>query len=209
MINDYTMIKVAITGSIASGKSQAESSLQKQGIVTLDTDKIVHDLLENDEKIINRVYGLFARAGVDVRKESGSIDRQKVAGIVFSDKQKLKALEKIIHPKVRKITEEFFNNNRDKKLIAVSVPMLYESNMDILFDFVILITADENTRIERLAKSRNLTEEQAKNRINSQDFGPEKIAKADFTIENNGSVEELEMKVKKVLEKIKNHQEIR
>lgn len=197
------MIKIAITGGIASGKSLVEKFLKQEGAAALDTDEVVHKLLENNQNIIKKVYELFAQTGIDVRNESGSIDRKKAGQIAFSDQQKLKELEKIIHPEVKKITRDFFANNKDKELAVVSAPLLYEANMDNMFDFVITVTADEKIRLGRLMNTRNLSEDQAQNRINSQDFGREKLEKADFVIKNNGSVDDLENTVKKILNKIR------
>ncbi len=199
------MIKVAITGSIASGKSLVEKFLRQEGATTLDTDKVVHELLEKDKAIIKKVSELFKPIGVDVRNNSGSIDRKKIGQVVFSDKQKLKELEKILHPEVKKITEAFFENNKDKKLIVVCAPLLYEANMENMFNFVITVTACQDIRLERLIKTRNLNREQALNRIGSLDFGKEKLEKADFVIENNGSIEDLQLKTKEVLDKILCH----
>jgi len=197
------MIKVAVTGSIASGKSLAEKVFQQEGAAALDTDQVVHELLTEDNTVIKKVYELFMPMGVDVRDKSGSIDRKKVGDIVFSDKQKLKKLEKIIHPEVKKITKKFFLSNQDKDLAVVSAPLLFEAGMENMFDYIVAITANEELRQERLMKTRNLTEDQALNRIKSQEFGWKKLEKADFIIENNGSVEEFRMKVKNVINKIK------
>lgn len=196
------MIKIAITGSIASGKSLVESFLKQEGAVTLDTDKIVHELLKNDRNIINRVYELFSAEGLDVRGESGSIDRKKVGQIVFSDEKKRKNLEKIIHPEVKKIVEDFFRENQDKELAAVSVPLLFEAGMESMFDYVIAVTADENLRLERLVETRGLTREQALNRIKAQDFNEKKLKKADFVIENNNSPKNLRETVKNIIKNL-------
>jgi len=202
MTINYTMIKIAITGSIASGKSLIEKFLKQEGAVTLDTDRVVHELLENDKSVIKKVYELFNSLNIDVRLESGLIDRKKIGEVVFSDKQKLKELESILHPKVKKIVKEFLYQNQDKELLVISIPLLYEANMENIFDFVIAVIANKELRLKRLMKTRNLTEEEALKRIKAQDFGQEKLKKADFIIKNNGSIEDMQIEVKKILKKI-------
>ncbi len=202
MTLNYTMIKIAITGSIASGKSLVEKFLKQEGAVTLDTDRVVHELLENDESVIKKVYELFNSFNIDIRQESGSIDRKRVGEFVFADKQKLKKLESILHPEVKRLVREFLNQNQDKELAVISVPLLYETNMENMFDFVIAVISNEELRLKRLMKTRNLTEEEALKRIKAQDFGQEKLKKADFIIKNNGSIEDMQIEVKKILKKI-------
>ncbi|HSA06299.1 MAG TPA: dephospho-CoA kinase [Candidatus Gastranaerophilales bacterium] len=193
------MIKIAITGNIASGKSLVEEFFRQEGAATLDADKIVHDLLKNNQNIIKSVYELFNSYGFEVKNKKGSIDRQKVGQIAFSDTKKLKALEKIIHPEVKKVIEEFFQLNKEKKLVVISVPLLFESDMENMFDYVIAVVADEKIRLERLINTRNLTQEQALKRIRAQNFGEEQLKKADFIIENNISTHELKLEVKKII----------
>ncbi len=196
------MIKIAVTGNIASGKSLIEGFLSEKGVVTLDADKIVHELLENNESIINKVAQIFSNDQVDVRERSGSINRKKVGEIVFSDKQKLRQLEEIIHPEVVKHIKQFFNENKNKKVVAVSIPLLYEIGLENLFDYVVLVVADENIRLKRLVEHRNLTEENAINRIKAQNLDRDKIKKADFVVENNGTKQDLELKAEEILDKI-------
>ena len=178
------MIKIAITGPIASGKSLVEEFLRREGAVTLDTDKVAHKILDNNPKVL----ALF-----------GTTDRKQLGEIVFSDKQKLKQLESIIHPEVKRIVQEFFEENKDKKFIAVSVPLLYEANMENMFDYRIMVTADEGIRLQRLMNTRNLTEEEALKRIRVRNVQP----RGDFIIENNDTIENLQKKVKNILMQIR------
>ena len=193
------MIKITITGSIASGKSLVEEIFREKGANTLDTDKVTHELLEKNKEVISKVCELCKP--VEVLNKTGSIDRKKVGEVVFSNKEKLKQLEAIIHPEVKKVVEEFFKSNQD--MAVVSVPLLYEAGMESMFDYVILVTADENIRLQRLVKTRNLTEETALIRIKSQNFGQEKLKKANFVIENNASIERLRSEIENIIEKIK------
>lgn len=195
------MIKLAIVGNIASGKSLIESLFQEQGIITIDSDKIVHELLAKNKEIINKINNLF---DVDVIDKKGQIDRKKVGNIVFNDKHKLCQLEKIIHPEVKKTIEQFFQNNVNEKIVAVSVPQLYESGWEAVFDYVIFVTADDDIRLKRLIKRNNLAENQAKQRLSAQLPQEEKAKKADFVIENSGDIKNTKLQLEEILNKLKN-----
>ena len=175
------MIKIAITGNIASGKSTVEKIIESNGYKVYDTDKIAHRILEES---------------IEVRNVFGTADRKELAKIVFSNKDRLKQLESIIHPKVEEELKKIFLQNLD--IVFVSVPQLFESGFDVLFDKIIYITADESIRLERLMKRNSLNVEEAKIRINAQqDFG--KKEKSDFVIENNTDISSLKEQVEKML----------
>lgn len=193
------MIKLAITGNIASGKTLIESLLHEQGIITVDTDKIVHELLSQDKEIIEKVNSLF---DIDVKDNEGKIDRKKVGHIVFNDRKKLKELENILHPEVKKVVEKFFETNKNEKIIAVSVPQLYESGWEVFFDYVLLVVADDGTRLNRLISRNSLTEEEANRRLAAQISQEEKSKKADFLVDNSKDIENTRIQLKGVLEKL-------
>ena len=195
------MIKLAITGNIASGKSLVESLLHEQGIITIDTDKIVHELLSQDKNIIEKVNNIF---NTDVKDIEGKIDRKKVGDIVFNDKKKLEQLEKILHPEVKKIVNKLFQEHEKERIIAVSVPQLYETGWEVYFDYVLLIIADDKIRIERLLKRNNLTKEAVQKRLAVQISQGEKIKKADFVIDNSGNIENTRLQLKQILEELIN-----
>lgn len=173
------MTKIAIVGNIASGKSTVEEILQQKGFQVYDTDKIAHDILEENKH-------LFPQAIVD-----GKIDRKRLANIVFNDKEQLKYLESIIHPKVK----EFIENIENKGTVFISVPQLFEAKMEKLFDRIIFISAPLEIRLERLMKRNNLTKEEALVRINAQMSEEEKIPKCDYVIYNNGDIGNLHAQI--------------
>ena len=195
------MIKLAITGNIASGKTLIESLLYEQGFITMDTDKIVHNLLSQDKDIIEKVNNLF---DTDVKDREGKIDRKKVGDIVFNDKNKLEKLEKILHPTVKNVVDKFFQENEKEKILAVSVPQLYEAGWEVYFDYVLLIIADDKIRLKRLIKRNNITEDAAQKRLAAQISQEEKIKKADFVIDNSGNIENTRLQLKQILEELLN-----
>lgn len=197
------MIKIAITGGIASGKSLVEKIFRERGAATLDTDKVVHGVLENNKEIIADIQKLFEGCDGGIVNDDGHLDRKKIGKIVFSDKDKLKALENIIHPEVKRIVEAFFVENSDKELVVVSVPLLFESGMEKMFDCVVAVNASDELRLQRLINDRGMTEEDALKRMSVQKFGKDKLEKADFVIENDGTTEDLRSEVDRIIEKLR------
>jgi dephospho-CoA kinase len=195
------MIKLAVTGNIASGKTLVENILKEQGILTLDSDQIVHDLLKNNPVIKSQIFELFQN--IDISDENNEISRTKVGKIVFKDAEKRKKLEEIIHPIVKTTIEEFFDKNNTQNITAVVVPLLFEANMQNMFDYIMLVTANIDVRIERLIKRNKLSTEEAMSRINCQMPQDEKVKKSDFIIDSNLTAEKTKDQVISILNKLK------
>lgn len=154
------MLKIAITGNIASGKSEVEKIIAKYYPV-YDADKIAHKFL-------------------------GNIDRRALGEKVFSDPVARKQLEDYIHPKVKAEILDIFDKCKDK-YVFVSIPLLFETGFDKLFDKIIFVQCNDDLRLERLMKRNNFTKEQALKRMNAQMPQDEKIKKSDFIINNNST----------------------
>lgn len=178
------MIKVALTGNIASGKSSVQDIISKMGFLVLDTDECAHNLLKGNR---------------EVEKTFGTSDRSKLAKIVFSDEPKLKRLEEILHPLVRDEILKFFKNNSQNEILFVAVPQLFEAGFENLFDKIIFVDAPYNLRLERLKKRNNYDENYAKLRLDSQIDSSAKIPKCDYVINNASSLDELEKNTKECL----------
>ncbi len=185
------MKKIAITGNIASGKSEVEKIISASGFKVLDTDKTAHTFLDNDESAKNEIISYF---GSDIL-DNGTISRKKLAEIVFRDKDKLTRLEKIIHPLVFKKIGEFFAQNKTEEMCFVSIPQLFETKTQMAFDKVILISAKEETRLNRLMERNKLTKDEAQLRIDAQMSESVKIKQSDFVIYNDKDLDYLKEQV--------------
>ena len=181
--------KIAITGSLSSGKSTVAEFLKKHGAYVLKADDIVHNLLSDDVIIIQKIKEVFGNEVVSLTK----IDRKLLANIVFASSEKLKSLEEILHPKVVNTIKETYahmNDSPNYKAFVVEFPLLFEINFDAWFDEIIYVTANTDLCKKRFIQ-RGFSEEQYESRQNR--FLPEKgkITKSNTIIENNGSIENL------------------
>ncbi len=190
------MIRVAIVGNIASGKSQVEKILLDLGYKVADTDKINHEILKSDIETINEIKNTFSNDDI---LENNAISREKLGKIVFANKEKKEQLESILHKRIFEKVEEFFKENKNEKLVFVAIPLLFETKQEKTFDKIIFISADKETRLKRLIERNNYTKEYALSRINSQMDEKEKIKKSDYVIKNDSSIEELEKRIKNIL----------
>lgn len=185
---------VGLTGGIGSGKSEALSALERLGAATLSTDAVTHELLQTDE--VRDL--LVAELGPEVAP-AGSIDRAAVAARVFGDDDKRTWLESVLWPRVGERVARFRETAEDRPAAVVEVPLLFESGMQAVFDKTIAVIADEDVRAERAAaRGHELVEARAARQL-TQD---EKAQRADFVVRNDGTVEELEIKLSEVLEKL-------
>lgn len=191
------MIKFALCGNIASGKSTVQKLLENQGYIVLDTDKVAHELLtvNNSELFLEfKKFDVF---------ENGEFSREKLGKLVFTNKEIKQKLENILHPQIREKIKEFFEQNQNEKYLFVGIPLLFEANMTDLFDKIIFIYADDDIRLKRLLLRNGYSVEYAKARLNSQMRQEEKTQKSDYVINNNGSIEELNVNIIKLFEQIR------
>ncbi|NPA12675.1 MAG: dephospho-CoA kinase [Aquificae bacterium] len=194
------MVKVGLTGSIATGKSTVAELFRQLGAYVIDADKIVHSLLEQEE-IKNRIKEEFG----DVFTTDGKVDRKKLANIVFRDKGKKKTLENILHPEVFKKIQQFFKDveKKDPKGVAIAeVPLMIETGSYKHYDQIIVVYAPLETQIERLIK-KGMSKEEALSRIKAQMPIEEKVKYGDFVINNTSTLQELKKQVEDIYQKLK------
>jgi len=185
------MIKLAITGGIASGKSELSTFLKDKGEVVIDLDKISHQLTDNNLDVINDIVQQF---GKEVKNSNGSIDRKKLSKIVFDNSQKMLTLEKILHPRIREVMFDEMNSYKTQR-VFVEVQLLAEKKMADLFDHIVLMSVSRETQIERLKSKRAISKDLVNQILDKQLSNEKRIEKLQkfslFTIENNSSKKEL------------------
>lgn len=187
-------MKIAIAGNIASGKSTVQKILEDAGFKVLDTDKCGHEALKNPE--VKKAFSYL-----DIF-ENGEISRHKLGELVFNNPQIKQQLESLVHPIIKQDIQNFFEQNKTDKFLFVGIPLVFEAKMENLFDKIVFVFADDKTRLQRLVKRNNFTEEYALLRINSQLPQEKKLARCDYVIDNNGSVEELKTLVTDFISKL-------
>lgn len=188
-MSNMSKTKVAITGTIGSGKSSVVEVLRDLGHTVFVSDEYNSLLLEKGNEGYKEIVKHF-----DVLDKDLNIDKKKLASIVFNDPKSLKLLQSFTTDKVIEKIKELL---KEDEVSFFEVPLLYECQLESLFDKVLVITADNDLRIERLIK-RGLEKEDAIKRIENQISDQEKINKADLIIYNNDTKEELYTKVKEL-----------
>ena len=173
-------IKIGITGSIASGKSEVTKYLKTKKYLVIDSDEISRKLMD-EKKVINQVVENFGKDLLINNK----IDRKKLAAIIFNDENKKELLNSIIHPLVKNKILKQIDEHATEDLIFIDVPLLFEAKFTDLVDYIIVVNVDENTQIERLMKRDNIDKEYAIKKINSQMPLSEKCKMANFIIDNS------------------------
>jgi dephospho-CoA kinase len=187
--------KIAITGGLAAGKTTVCQIFKELGAYVVSADEIVHQLLSPETAVGQQVVSLL---GADIISGQ-EFDRRKIAAKVFSQPDLLRALEEIIHPAVfDEIEQKYQQITREKKcsLFVAEVPLLYESEGEECFDAIISVLTDLKLCRKRFVQQTHQPVQEFEKRMTRQIEPTLKADKAHYTIENNGSFEQLEIKIK-------------
>ncbi len=188
-------MKIAITGNIGSGKSTFANFAEEFWFPVLRTDEISKEILESDKKVKSKVIKAFGEKSY----KNDLPDKEYLAKEIFSDPIKLKKLESILHPLVIKKTEKLMAELLKKhSAIFVESALIYEADLEQMFDYVVLITATRDNRLNRKLKS-GLTEPDFEKREQNQIPEEEKKKRADFIFSNDTTIDELKLKFKLLL----------
>lgn len=191
------MMIVGLTGSVGTGKSTVTHFFGELGAYVIDWDKLAREVTHPYSKAWEKIVTCF---GKDILHDDLTINRQKLAELVFSDGEMLETLNQIVHPEVFKederITNEIKNLDPDA-LIIKDIPLLFEVVRPIFVDKTVVVAASEQTQLNRL-QEKGMSREDAQNRIKSQLPLEEKIKSADFVINNDGPLEKTRRQVEEI-----------
>lgn len=192
------MLLVGLTGNYGMGKSTILKMFEKFGAITIDTDDIVRSLLV-ERQIIEKVREIL---GDEVFNQNGSLNKEKVANIIFKNIKIKNLLEDLLHPLVFEKIDSFLKqiNNKDK-IIIVEIPLLFEKGYEDLFDKKITVYTTEDIALGRL-EAKGINRQEAKLRLKSQLPIQQKIENADFVIDNSGSISDTEAQVQKIFNEL-------
>lgn len=191
---------IGITGGIGSGKSTVSDIIKKNNFPVIDCDEISRELTQKDNTVLDEIRRCF---GASVFDDNGNLLRQELANIVFSDSSKKKILEDIVVTRIFEIVRDDLSKHRSlgTKLVFIDAPLLIETGLNRLCDVCVLVTADIETRINRVEKRDGISWDRVLERISNQMPESEKKAVADELIDNSGSIEYLNNSVERLINK--------
>lgn len=193
-------LKIAITGGIGTGKSSFCELLEKKDYLVIKADNIAKELLAENESIKKKIVDEF---GADSYTNEGP-NVKYLAEKVFVDPEKVKKINKIIHPAtIKKIEDLMHDELKTNDLVFVESALIYEASMEDLFDYIVAVTTEDEIRFNRVMERDSVSREEVERRMQNQLSEKYKKDTADFSIDNNGSLEDLDNKTDFLLNLIK------
>ena len=187
---------LALTGSIASGKSTVASLLKLHGLQCIDADATAHEVLDDHPADIAALFG-------EEYLLKGKVNRKKLGGLIFSNLEAKEKLEAFMHPKIReRILEKSQRFEKLKFPYLIDIPLFFETNAYDIKTSVVVYTPKE-VQLDRLMKRNDLTQEESLQRIAAQMDIEEKKKRADFVIDNSGNLKHLQAECERFVEKMK------
>ncbi|HEX6933441.1 MAG TPA: dephospho-CoA kinase [Streptosporangiaceae bacterium] len=186
------MLRVGLTGGIGAGKSEVSRRLEAQGAILIDADAIARDVVAPGTPGLAAVVEAF---GAGVLRADGSLDREGLGEIVFSDPAKLERLNGIVHPLVGRRMAELELGAGPDAIVVHDVPLLAENDLAGGYDLVVVVDAPEHVQLDRLTRQRGMSALQARARMSAQASRDRRLAIADLVVDNSGSLAELDRQV--------------
>ena len=192
------MVKVGLTGGIGSGKTTVSNFILEYGIPVYNSDSQGKKLMNTNLELINDIVNIFGESVYN----NGILNTNLLSSIVFSDAEKIKQLNNLVHPKVAEDFKQWVGKNNNQPILVKEAAILIESGAYLDMDKIILVISKKSNRINRVSKRDNSDLESIEKRINFQLTDDEKIKYADYIIDNNSSLDYLKNEVLRVINEI-------
>ncbi len=191
------MLVVGLTGNIASGKSSVARMLAARGVRVIDADILAREAVGPGSPALARIVERWGRGVIG---PDGALDRAALRALVFDDRSELDALNAIVHPEVQRRRDALLGAARDagERIVVCDIPLLYEAGLEGDMDVVVLVDAPPDLRLERLMRDRRLNRAEAMAMIAAQMPSDLKRERADYVIDNGGSLDAAEARVNEV-----------
>ena len=193
---------LGITGNIASGKSTVAGAFAKLGAALVDADQLARDVVAPGSALLAQ---LVARFGQEILQEDGQLNRERLGEIIFSDADARRELNALMHPAIGQLAVETLQRLKNLPgvpLVVYEAPLLFEAGAEGRVDKVLVVKLDPQVQLKRLMQRDGFDEAAARKRIAAQMSQEEKMARADYVIDNSGTVEEALLQVEKLWEQL-------
>ncbi|GGN91931.1 dephospho-CoA kinase [Saccharibacillus kuerlensis] len=196
-------MRIGLTGGIATGKSTVSRLLEAEGVRIVDADVIARNVMNPGQPLLEAVAKRF---GPEFLLPEGGLDRRRMAEHIFNRPEEREALNAIVHPAIRaeiRRQVEAWEAASPNVIVAADIPLLYESGLEELYEKIVVVYVPQEVQRSRLMLRDKLSPEQADSRLNSQLDIEEKKHRADYVIDNSGSMEDTKRQVEELLEKLR------
>lgn len=188
-------MRIGLTGGVASGKSTVSAMLAELGAIVIDADALAREVVAPGSDGLAEVLAEF---GPDILTADGSLDRPKMGALVFSEPERRKSLEAIIHPRVRARAAEIEAAAPIGSVVVHDIPLLTETGQAASFDAVVVVDVPTEVQVDRMVRLRGMVEDDARARIAAQASREQRLAVATHVIDNTGSLGDLRVRVEEV-----------